>query len=277
MSINHHTPLPAPRPLCAVFRQQLPLLALGKLDVDEATAVRTHLVVCEYCQVRLHEYEILARALYQHFGVGQSQLAGASPSMPGARSLYAEVPTLFTLEDIIQASQQERPIPTTLPGPRPSDVSRRRRPLTMIGALAAVLVVAALAATLVSHRRTVATSPAARPTPTVAASRCDNAVELGTTSFVPPRCTIKAGEAIRFFNPSQNSTQWYICLGVNGIFQPNPDGPAELNSPQGVSFPPGSSRSVIFAKAGVYHLTSPNPGAQGGDLIPNLTVTVLAG
>ena len=36
MSMNHRRPLPAPRPLCALYAPQLPLLALGRLGAAEA-------------------------------------------------------------------------------------------------------------------------------------------------------------------------------------------------------------------------------------------------
>lgn len=176
----------------------------------------------------------------------------------------------------MSAKQQEKLIQSSLSQTHLTEAPRRRRQtLATFGALAAVLVVA-LAATLFVYVGTRPSAPVARPTATVATSSCNNSVILGVNSFVPSQCTIKAGEAISFFNPSQHSIKYYVYVGINGIFQPNPDAPAALNNPDGVAFDPGSTQSVIFAKPGIYHLTVSAPGVQPGELIPNLTVTVLA-
>jgi len=164
MSMNHHTPLPAPKPLCAVFKPQLPLLTLGKLTLDEATEVRAHLADCAYCQLHLREYEILAEALHRHFG--------GAPSLPMRGATRArhtptsppEPPPMFTLEDIMNASQPETPVQTMQPPPH-EPPQQRHATLALFGAIAAALVVVILAASLFAYFGLRPSGPAAKPTP----------------------------------------------------------------------------------------------------------------
>jgi plastocyanin len=178
---------------------------------------------------------------------------------------------------IMNASQQEKLNQSSQPQSYPPEAPRpRRQTVAMFGVLAAMLVVV-LAATLFAYFSERSARPVARPTPTAVTASCNNnTVFLGVNAFVPSQCTIKAGETISFYNPPQHSIKYFLYLGVNGIFQPNLQAPAALNNPDGIAFDPGSTQSVIFAKAGQYHLTVAAPGAQAGDLIPNLTITVLA-
>lgn len=167
MSLNHHTPPLAPGPLCAIFTPQLALLALGKLDPEHVAEVRSHLADCEYCQAHLRQYEIVREAFARHVGVE----AFPSPDVtrPGARGPFAAhaAPRPFTLEDIMQAANKpEASAPTTQVPARLLDRSRARRRLTALGAIAAVLVLAVLAASLFAYLGSRGLAPASKPTAT---------------------------------------------------------------------------------------------------------------
>jgi len=169
MSMNHHTPSPAPQPLCAIYLPQLSLLVLDQLEATQEKAIRDHLADCEYCQWRLREFEILQGALHRHFGVNPSEAAAPGPRGARGRPLRAEVPPVFTLEDIMHASQQDRDTqarPTQPPPRLPERSAARRRMLTAFGAIAAVLVLAVLAASLFANLGSRNPRPAAQPTPT---------------------------------------------------------------------------------------------------------------
>lgn len=167
MNMNHHTPFPAPRPFCALVTPRLALLVLDKLDADEAAAARAHLAECDYCQWRLREYEILRGALHRHFGVApsveQAQPATAVSDTTRERAVRRTAPPLLTLEDIMHAANQEDRSTATNQQPRRlPEPSPRKRRLTALGALAAALIVAVLAASLFASRNQ---GPAAKPTP----------------------------------------------------------------------------------------------------------------
>lgn len=175
MSMNHHTPVPAPRPLCAVFKPQLGLLVFGLLDPDQEAALRTHLADCDYCQLHLREYEIVRRALYQHVGAEPSASADLAPRPPSApvrstrqRPPAEETSPHFTLEDIVKADQDETAATATREPPKPPSplaLARNKR-LTALGAIAAVLVLTVLAASLFAYFGSRGTAPAVKPTPT---------------------------------------------------------------------------------------------------------------
>lgn len=153
MSMNHHRPLPAPRSLCALFTPRLSLLVLDKLDADEAAEVRAHLADCDYCQVRLREYEILRGALHRTFGVEPAQPATAVSGATRERAIRRTAPPVFTLEDIMHAANQEDTSTSTSLQPRRlPEPSPRKRVLTALGAIAAVLVLSVLAASLFASR-----------------------------------------------------------------------------------------------------------------------------
>jgi streptogramin lyase len=169
MSMNHKTPSPAPRPLCALYTPRLALLVQNQLDANEAAEVRAHLAECEFCQLRLREYEMVWGALHRHIGVepssGQSHSAPAALGAPRDRAAHRSAPPLFTLEDIMRAAnQQDRETastPTSHQRPRLPEPSPRARMFTTFGAVAAVLVLTILAASLFTYFSSRSPGPAA--------------------------------------------------------------------------------------------------------------------
>jgi hypothetical protein len=152
MTLNHHTPQPAPGPLCIIYQPQLALLALGKLDEDQANDVRSHVADCEYCQLHLREYEIVREAVARQFGVEASAPRGALPPATRRRSTSPAAPPLLTLEDIMQtADKPPAYAPTTERRLQQREFLPRNRTLTALGALAAVLVLTLLAASLFTY------------------------------------------------------------------------------------------------------------------------------
>jgi sugar lactone lactonase YvrE len=135
----------------------LSLLVLGHLDTDKAAEVQAHLAECDYCQWRLREYEILQGALNRHFGPEQAQLAPSATSVTRKGPRRRTAPPLFTPEEIMHAADQEDyDTPSTSSPPTPSLPTQtpRRVTLTSFGALAAVLLLAFLAASLFAYFRT---------------------------------------------------------------------------------------------------------------------------
>ncbi len=155
MSMNHHVPVPAPSPLCAIYKPQLGLLVFDLLDADQAAELRSHLADCDYCQLHLREYEIVRGVLYRHVGAEPSTPGDAAPSAtPRAtrqRPVAMQAPPLFTLEDIMHASQQRQGSATQEPTPPRRLSLIRNQKLTALGAIAAVLVLAMLAASLFAY------------------------------------------------------------------------------------------------------------------------------
>lgn len=170
MSMNHRTPPPTPRPLCAIYELQLPLLLLGDLDADETAALQAHLAECKYCQFMLRKYETVQGALTRHFGATAPTPQPLTRSGARARSVSPAAPALLTQEDIMQAANKP---PAVVPPPelvspptsQPQNLSPTRRRLTALSALAAVLVLTILAVSLFSYFGSRGPTPAATPKP----------------------------------------------------------------------------------------------------------------
>ena len=157
MNANHSTPSAA-GPACAAFGPFLPLLSLGRLDDDEARPVREHAATCVYCRAALAQYDALRDAL----------------RLPDVyEGPVAPVNQVPTLENIMSLTTQHPPT-DTLPAPIRSPQRPPSR-LGLLGALAAVLVVAALAGlifamhgplgTVLSGPTPTATTPSTATTP----------------------------------------------------------------------------------------------------------------
>jgi hypothetical protein len=168
MTTDHAHPMPPPTPLCAIFAPLLPLYCWDELDAEQAESLRQHLADCDYCQPQLHQYEAAVAALRQH--VAAQERAAGGPTRWTHHESIGEVPVRLTLEDIMHAANREdheTSTPTSPQPPRLPDRSPRRRMLTAVGALAAVLVVALVAASLFAHVGSRPPGPAAKPTPTL--------------------------------------------------------------------------------------------------------------
>jgi hypothetical protein len=164
--------MPSPTPLCAVFEPQVALLSAGVLDAEQVESVHEHLAGCAYCQLQLREYQRLREDLLRLL------LGGATAGVPGdARPAPAiangdagsrlDQPTRFTLEQIMRASA-ETPLDTSPPQgytPRMLNMPPQRQLLSALGAIAAVLVLALLAASVFGALR-LPSGPAGQATPT---------------------------------------------------------------------------------------------------------------
>jgi plastocyanin len=88
------------------------------------------------------------------------------------------------------------------------------------------------------------------------AAACTGQVEMATSTFVQSSCTVKAGDAVKFVDPSGTGNLHILCFGQHQQCTPNPDGPAELNVSGGVTFNAGDPpKSFTFTKPGTYHVT----------------------
>jgi hypothetical protein len=157
MSENHASPWRTPQPFCSVYASLLPLLHSEGLTAEERVPLEAHLADCAWCQNQLATYDVIDAALRRHYA---GEAIGTSPVRP--RSLARPA---LSLEDIMQASKQHpaRPVPSATP-PGPRHLHPR---LKALEALAAVLVLVALAASLFAYFGSRTHGPAAKPTPTV--------------------------------------------------------------------------------------------------------------
>ena len=131
-----------PTPRCAAYEALLPLLTTDLLTSAETRDVLAHAAECAHCRAQLDEYAALEAAGRRYYG-------------PGA-ALPASVAAPLKLDDIIHADMPDTPsedIPA-VPVPRASQRPPVRRSmwLRILPEIAAVLVVALLATTLlVNH------------------------------------------------------------------------------------------------------------------------------
>ncbi len=149
--MNERTRIPLPRPeaACSAFVDLLPLLGEETLAGDEAQALREHLSTCAYCQTQRATYERIATAL--------SRYGEPAEERP------------FSAEELLQITQDAPPLPAAPPTPAAFPAAPRRRVVRLVSgfsALAAVLVIAIITATLIaSHHPASSTTAAHTPTP----------------------------------------------------------------------------------------------------------------
>jgi plastocyanin len=93
-----------------------------------------------------------------------------------------------------------------------------------------------------------------------------NTVTMGAVNFTTTSLTVKAGDTVKFDDPASGGAYHVLCFGKDEKCAANPDGPAELNAPNGVIFNAGDSKSYTFAKAGTYQVTC--------TVHPNMNVTI---
>jgi hypothetical protein len=130
MNANHMMPPTGAGPTCAVFAPLLPLLSLGRLDAEEAAAVGAHAAACISCGPLLAEYGALRDALRR----GDLERSPHAVFCP---------PTV----EKIMATKEPSASPTPIYPPE-----RRPNRGALLGALAAVLVVALLAGAIFATR-----------------------------------------------------------------------------------------------------------------------------
>lgn len=145
---------PKPTPRCAAFEPLLPLLGTDALTSDETRASEEHIGACAWCQAQRAAYTSLDAAARRHY----SPDTGVAPHPP------------LRLEDIMRADEAETPLDTfdlsddddsalevsamTLDPPARQKAGHHagRGRLRLLGEVAAVVVVALLATTLVVNR-----------------------------------------------------------------------------------------------------------------------------
>lgn len=219
------SPGPAPRPLCAVYAPLLPLLSTGALSPEEERDVREHLADCVWCQNQRASYDVVEQALREH--VGERPAYRPNPVYPVSSGSPAIRPTqpdekLLTLEDIVSASQRNRPstdsgwrdVPS---GPAAPRDPRRRRPLiATLGAVAATLLIVTLAASLFARLAQRTPGPGSSPGTASCASILPGA-GTGATATIPsaalPSGAVMGALQSSFGGPSQFTiSQVEVCF-----------------------------------------------------------------
>src|SRR5262249_43860770 len=127
----------APRPECMPIAPLLPLLRAQALGADEYAAVQGHLSTCAWCHNQLAAFDLVDAGLRRTFSVA------------------ADAPPFLSMEAIMgvaPASDAELRDTSPPPSRSPRNVTRRldrsRGLLSGVGALAAALLIAVLAATI---------------------------------------------------------------------------------------------------------------------------------
>jgi len=102
---------------------------------------------------------------------------------------------------------------------------------------------------------TTAASPS--PTATTASGGTGSAtVEMGSFSFTSgTSITIKAGQAVKFDDPSSGGGTHILVTGTQGQFSTQAGAPSEFSSVNGIMFNPGDSKTVTFPTAGTFTIT----------------------
>lgn len=127
--------VPAPGVECAAYAEHLPLVAQRLLSHGEEARVRAHAATCEHCKALLAAYDRLDVALR----AGIDRAGGNAP-------LAGEI------VEIVE--QQEFGTPSAAPqGVEPARMRQPRRVFSLIGAVAAVVMVALLAQALFANGR----------------------------------------------------------------------------------------------------------------------------
>jgi plastocyanin len=93
-----------------------------------------------------------------------------------------------------------------------------------------------------------------------------NTVTMASVTFATTSLTVKAGDSVKFDDPTGSGSYHVLCFGKNEKCAANADGPAELNASGGVVFNQGDTKSYTFAKAGTYEITC--------TVHPNMDVTI---
>lgn len=208
MSTNVEHALPAPVPLCAIYEPLLPLYVWDELDAAQMEAIRTHLETDAYCQHQLAQFRTAIDALRAHVAADD----GSAPELAAQSNRHAtggEAPIHLTLEKIMQASEKPSPSAATAARPTPRrQLTPRQRRLTALGAIAAVLVLAVLAASLFGYLGGRTTS-VTTPTPTVRPT----ATPVSWPTAAPSTLT----GVVREFNvPTRGANPNFIVAGPDG-------------------------------------------------------------
>ena len=145
---------PQPGPACEYFAPLLPLVGQERLNPRDSSSLRQHLATCDYCQSELDSYTWLDDTLARHFGP-----APRGPLSPGdIRELTSRayrprtnVPEPMPAPESLSNHHQQRPSAAFRLAP-PQPARRGRRVISILSAVAAVLVIAAVSLALFESR-----------------------------------------------------------------------------------------------------------------------------
>jgi hypothetical protein len=141
---NHHYPhAPEPGPACEQFAPLLALVGQERLDPRDNSSLRQHLATCDYCQNELDGYTHLDDLLARHFGA-----APRGPLSPAdIRALTSRDYRPRTAPDTNNGHHTRRSAPPAHPT-SPQPAVRGRRVISILSAIAAVLIIAAVSVAL---------------------------------------------------------------------------------------------------------------------------------
>ncbi len=154
---THPFPPRATDPTCRAADALLPLLHAGELTQGQEATLRAHLASCGRCQRERAAYETLEAALRRHVGVRPDPLFASRE----------ELVALAQTRDPAPALGEATPLPDTAAPAPPAPPQRRRarQHWSWVSAVAALLVIVSITAGLVlSHHRTLGTTPTLLPT-----------------------------------------------------------------------------------------------------------------
>ncbi len=214
MNRNHRTPSPRPGPACESFASLLALAGQERLGPGDSSALRAHLVTCDYCQRERDAYHRLDSALQRHFGppaqlplsledIAQmmseeepmytrrsdpSQGAGARATngSASAETLFPQAPAAegasMRLDDRPHHPTSDQPLPPRYQRPQ----RRRGIIISAISAVAAVLIIALIGAALFVSGGHLLTGQPKMPTATPSPYRPNPTDAFNSIAMVSP-------------------------------------------------------------------------------------------
>lgn len=93
-----------------------------------------------------------------------------------------------------------------------------------------------------------------------------NEVHMGGDGFSQTAITVTAGDQVKFVDSPTSGGLHILYFGHNAKYAANPNGPTELNNPQGVTLKAGDTLSYTFATPGTYEVTC--------QIHPDMNVTI---
>lgn len=258
-----------PTPMCAAFAPLLPLLASDELSAEEARSVRTHLATCAWCQSQLATYDTLDAALRRHYGDGGH--ATHFLSMEDVMSDFEQ-----DAQEITQPASSPLNTPAT-PGGRPPHSPSRR--LSVIGAVAAVLLIALFAGTIYTlhgqhgGQPTVSATATSTLAPTATTVPTATSLPAGASTCGENGGTPLSVSAIRFTRAGTGDIDYSERLADDLALRPQVAGNVAyvLGTPVNTNVP-----GVALKDLGVFDLTIPAPSASQPGYICAVTVRIVS-
>jgi hypothetical protein len=210
--LNRHLSEPLPGSDCSTFADLLPLLGEGLLPEPEASQVRAHLAGCAYCQRQDAAYQRIDANLRRYFG-----------GLPPLRLSPEDMMSLF--DDGLHLEGAPSAGPAPLPTAPPRRAFGARRFISILSAVAAVLIIGVVVTALIASRGVLpkhsgtANARVSSPTPTATPAPQEvpytpnpNSDVLGAVQMISPTNGWAVGATYTPSTSGQESTSEVLIL-----------------------------------------------------------------